>query len=100
MIALSQSPANDIADRFMECWYPNAGRLDVQLTAPGLPAPVSPTVSPGDPPTTSTPPASYFDPVGERDGTSARSAGSMRKARGGPASAPGRPIGSSITSPV
>ena len=28
---------------------------------------------PGEPPTTSTPPASYFDPVGERCGTSARS---------------------------
>ena len=55
---------------------------------------------PGDPPTTSTPPASYFEPVGERPGTSARSAGSMRRARGGPASAPGRPIGSSITSPA
>ena len=55
---------------------------------------------PGDPPTTSTPPASYFEPVGDRDGTSARSAGSMRKARGAPASAPGRPIGNSITSPA
>ena len=29
---------------------------------------------PGEPPTTSTPPASYFEPVGERRGTSARSA--------------------------
>ena len=42
---------------------------------------------PGEPPTTSTPPASYFEPVGDRDGTSARSAGSMRQARGEPASA-------------
>ena len=48
---------------------------------------------PGDPPTTSTPPASYFEPVAERPGASPRSAGSMRRARAGPASAPGKPIG-------
>jgi len=43
---------------------------------------------PGDPPTTSTPPLSYFDPVGERAGTSERSTGSKRRARASPISWP------------
>lgn len=40
------------ADRrqYMECWYPGTERLDVQLFAPGTPAPASPLVHPGDAP--------------------------------------------------
>ena len=36
--------------QYMECWYDGAERLDVQLFAPGTPAPSSPVVHPGDPP--------------------------------------------------
>lgn len=43
-------PAAANRRQFMECWYDGAQRLDVQLFAPGTPAPSSPVVHPGDPP--------------------------------------------------
>lgn len=42
--------AGDSTRRFMECWYHGSGSLDVTLTGPGVGAPTSPVVHPGDPP--------------------------------------------------
>ncbi len=42
-------PATANRRQFMECWYDGSQRLDVQLFAPGTPAPQSPLVHPGDP---------------------------------------------------
>jgi subtilisin family serine protease len=42
--------AGDTSSRDLECWYHGAGRLDVTLAAPGVPAPTSPVVHPNDPP--------------------------------------------------
>jgi subtilisin family serine protease len=43
-------PAGANRRQFMECWYDGSQRLDVQLFAPGTPAPSSPVVHPGDAP--------------------------------------------------
>lgn len=43
-------PPNASRSQYMECWYPGSERLDVQLFAPGTPAPASPVVHPGDAP--------------------------------------------------
>ena len=44
------APAGDMNNRHMECWYNGTTSLDVTLTAPGVPPPVSAPVHPGDAP--------------------------------------------------